>query len=571
MPLIAPERPSGAAFRLATLEFAAKTCVASARGISARGKAPEGVDPSARLGAGMCSGRAPCRPAAIHGPHVHRQRRPQPYPAPRALWSSRGVGAPRRIPAFLVESRAPAAVRRRDRVFRRALVGADVFAGLLVVGLASGSSGRRGPERRRSPCCRSSSSSTPTSGLYRRDELLLRKSTLDEAPAVFQAATLTTVVAFLLESALLRHADGRTSLRGHLARACRSSRSRAAWLPAAIARTRPRRSAACWSAMRRSPTGSSPSCGASPNVKATFVGRIPLDASPGSTTARVLGHARRAHARRRRARRAPRDRRRRRGSAPARARRDPAREGAGHPRQRAAADVRGRRLVGGVRLPRRARRSSACAASGSRAHRAASSAPSTSSARRSASCCSRRSWWRSPWWSSSPPRGPVLFRQTRVGRDGHTFEMLKYRSMHDGADARKAELLGRNEADGLFKIADDPRITPRRALPAQDVARRAAAALQRPARPDEPRRSAPARRRRGPAHRGLVPATPAPDPRDDRRLAGLRRRPHPAARDGHDRLPLRLELVAVGGHQDPAAHRFRAWSAGAASDSRRGR
>ena len=58
---------------------------------------------------------------------------------------------------------------------------------------------------------------------------------------------------------------------------------------------------------------------------------------------------------------------------------------------------------------------------------------------------------------SSP--GPVLFRQTRVGRDGHTFEMLKYRSMDDGADARKAELLERNEADGLFKIADDPRIT----------------------------------------------------------------------------------------------------------------
>jgi lipopolysaccharide/colanic/teichoic acid biosynthesis glycosyltransferase len=56
--------------------------------------------------------------------------------------------------------------------------------------------------------------------------------------------------------------------------------------------------------------------------------------------------------------------------------------------------------------------------------------------------------------------GPVLFRQTRVGRDGHPFEMLKFRTMHDGADARKAELSELNEADGLFKIANDPRVTP---------------------------------------------------------------------------------------------------------------
>lgn len=56
-------------------------------------------------------------------------------------------------------------------------------------------------------------------------------------------------------------------------------------------------------------------------------------------------------------------------------------------------------------------------------------------------------------------RGPVLFRQTRVGRNGERFEMLKFRTMVDGADALKAGLLAHNETDGLFKMADDPRVT----------------------------------------------------------------------------------------------------------------
>ncbi len=59
---------------------------------------------------------------------------------------------------------------------------------------------------------------------------------------------------------------------------------------------------------------------------------------------------------------------------------------------------------------------------------------------------------------SSP--GGVLYRQTRVGRDGHEFQLLKFRTMVSDADERKAELLERNEATApLFKIADDPRAT----------------------------------------------------------------------------------------------------------------
>jgi exopolysaccharide biosynthesis polyprenyl glycosylphosphotransferase len=55
--------------------------------------------------------------------------------------------------------------------------------------------------------------------------------------------------------------------------------------------------------------------------------------------------------------------------------------------------------------------------------------------------------------------GPVFFRQLRVGRDGGYFEMLKFRSMVADADRRKAELRHLNETEGLFKIAADPRIT----------------------------------------------------------------------------------------------------------------
>ena len=63
-------------------------------------------------------------------------------------------------------------------------------------------------------------------------------------------------------------------------------------------------------------------------------------------------------------------------------------------------------------------------------------------------------------WIKLDSVGPVLFRQTRVGQDGRRFAIWKFRSMVDGADAMKSELQHLNEAgEGMFKIPGDPRVT----------------------------------------------------------------------------------------------------------------
>lgn len=58
------------------------------------------------------------------------------------------------------------------------------------------------------------------------------------------------------------------------------------------------------------------------------------------------------------------------------------------------------------------------------------------------------------------PKGPILFKQDRVGKDGRVFKMHKFRSMVVDAEERLEELKELNEKTGpVFKMREDPRVT----------------------------------------------------------------------------------------------------------------
>ncbi|MEK4915462.1 sugar transferase [Bacillus sp. FSL E2-8887] len=58
------------------------------------------------------------------------------------------------------------------------------------------------------------------------------------------------------------------------------------------------------------------------------------------------------------------------------------------------------------------------------------------------------------------PKGPMLFKQIRIGRDGKEFYMYKFRSMVIDAEEKLKDLLKHNEVSGaMFKMKEDPRVT----------------------------------------------------------------------------------------------------------------
>ncbi|MGE7683269.1 sugar transferase [Peribacillus simplex] len=58
------------------------------------------------------------------------------------------------------------------------------------------------------------------------------------------------------------------------------------------------------------------------------------------------------------------------------------------------------------------------------------------------------------------PKGPVLFKQVRIGKDESEFHMYKFRSMVTDAEERLTDLLNLNQVSGsMFKMKNDPRVT----------------------------------------------------------------------------------------------------------------
>jgi exopolysaccharide biosynthesis polyprenyl glycosylphosphotransferase len=382
-----------------------------------------------------------------------------PVVAPRGFL---GIAARRRVllPG-IAEVRGPDASMRRDSLFRRSLATADVLAVVTAFLLTLVLSPRK--DLQLTPATLAEIPilliAAKMTGLYDRDETLLRKTTLDEAPRLFQLATLCTVIAWITGGTIVHGGLGRHSaLILWVVLACLLILFRSIARTAALALSPTERCLFIGDEMSAATIRSKLDCGR--GVNATVVAHLDLDkVAPWSTDS--FSESRLAEIR------------------------DLAQTLDVHraiiaPRSADAGEmlnlVRTLKAVG-VRvsvLPR------LLEVVGSSVEFDDLHGVTVMGVRRFDLTRSSARFKRAfdlvgaslGLLAVSPlliavaiavkldSRGPVFFRQLRVGRHGKRFHMLKFRTMVPEADAMKDSLRDRNEAmEGLFKIANDPRVT----------------------------------------------------------------------------------------------------------------
>jgi exopolysaccharide biosynthesis polyprenyl glycosylphosphotransferase len=358
-------------------------------------------------------------------------------------------------PLLLHESSAPSGVRRRDRTFRRSLLISDLSTSLLVV-LAAELVLGGGPHVATFVLPLLVPLVSTAAGLYRRDESVLSTNTLDEAPAVFQAATLSAVLAFLVTGVTFSEPlgagyvgmtmagltglmlAGRVVARSVARRMTQAERCLVVGEPDAAARgarrprTAPARNAAVVARWSLDSAGAAPTLGADVALDLrrtlldTAAQRVVI-ASDGATPEQVHETIQVAKA-----------------------------LGVKVSLLPCTFDVVGSAVsfdyLGGLTLLGVHR-----VGLSRRAQRIKRWVDFTASAVLLFLLLPLFALVALAVRLDSP--GPVLFRQIRVGRDGRRFTMVKFRSMVPDAEERKAELRVLNEAVGLFKIDGDPRIT----------------------------------------------------------------------------------------------------------------
>ena len=359
--------------------------------------------------------------------------------------------------SIVVERNAPPAVQSRDRRFRAALVIADVTAALLVGPVLQLAFGASGPGWTALLLPLTAPIVNTAMGLYRRDELVLSKNTLDQAPDIFQASTLTALLAYFMQSALVSTPLGAQVIALMVVSlTLLTTLLRLAGRTVARKITAPERCLLVGEARLARRLGKQ--LNTTTTAKAELVGSLPL-LEPARAAGGPLA--------------APRN------LPNAITDLDVHRvviSGDGAPPHAVLETIQSAKSMGvnvsllpamfevvgssvafdhvggltvlGVRrfgLSRRARTVKATFDVVGSVILLLLLAPLLATVALAIRMGSS---------------GPILFRQTRVGRDGRRFQMLKFRSMVADADERKADLRCRNEADGLFKIEVDPRVTP---------------------------------------------------------------------------------------------------------------